>query len=614
MRSPNEILFRLKQETTNLYLLAAQPQLKSADMGLLPFPNAQKTADALRETGFADRTLARAELVLAHNMPLLGTRVNTGSEIQWRFDYQHERGSDLSYFRRIRYLDFAAVGDHKFIWELNRHQHLVLLAQAYCLRKDERYLSEILAQLESWRVQNPFQRGINWSSALEVAFRALSWVWVYHLVGSHFPENARHALRSGLYQHALHLAANLSVYFSPNTHLLGEAVVLFTIAKCFPTMPGAGKWEQESRAIVEEQLRFQVRDDGSHFEQSTYYHVYALDLFLWFYLIAGRPEVFRKTLGKMGEYLHWLLGKSRRIWFFGDDDGGRLFYPYGRRSEFGRATLATAGLLLGRQEWLGDEDDMAEQAAWWIGPEALVNATSVREIPSGCRFFPDSGAVFLQDAENYLQFDGGSFGYGGAGHSHSDTLSFCLNHRGSDILVDPGTFTYISDVHARNWFRGSRAHNTVAIDGRDQASAVTPFRWDGKPKVEVSRWSASSNGGWVKAVCSYDGYRHRRGVMLDGNDIFVLDQMDGPDGEHSCEQSWHWGASGRESLVVSSTEPAVMEESKISPAYGAKTATEATVVRTTGRFPKTIGTVLRATETEVDSAELVHRFDQLPKS
>ena len=45
---------------------------------------------------------------------------------------------------------FDRVGDHKVIWELNRHQHLVVLAQAWRLTNDARYKDELFAQLESW--------------------------------------------------------------------------------------------------------------------------------------------------------------------------------------------------------------------------------------------------------------------------------------------------------------------------------------------------------------------------------------------------------------------------------------------------------------------------------
>jgi hypothetical protein len=108
------------------------------------------------------------------------------------------------------------------IWELNRHQHLIVLAQAYLLTGRSRYLDEIRAQLESWIAGNPFHRGTNWASALEVAFRALSWIWVFHLVGREMPRDFRARWLHMLYLHGCHLANNLSFYFSPNNHLVGE--------------------------------------------------------------------------------------------------------------------------------------------------------------------------------------------------------------------------------------------------------------------------------------------------------------------------------------------------------------------------------------------------------
>src|SRR5262249_37237622 len=153
------------------------------------------------------------------------------------------------------------------IWELNRHQHLLVLAQAFVLTKNDNYLKEIQSQVESWLQANPFQRGINWASALEVAFRSLSWVWVLHWAGTSFADDFRKRLLSSLYQHGLHLRHNLSVYFSPNTHLLGEAVALHALGRIM----GKGEWRDLGHRIVLEQMQRQVRQDGSHFEQSSYY-------------------------------------------------------------------------------------------------------------------------------------------------------------------------------------------------------------------------------------------------------------------------------------------------------------------------------------------------------
>ena len=174
MRSIKEVAFRLRQEAANFWLLATKPQFKGKTPNVLALPDPQVVAAALRGSAYAKELESTAHELLAHRFPLLGVTIETGPEIHWRRDYQHGKESGTGYFRRIPYLDFAAVGDHKFIWELNRHQHLVLLAQAHRFTGNMAFTDEIFAQIESWLEQNPFQRGINWASALEVAFRALS--------------------------------------------------------------------------------------------------------------------------------------------------------------------------------------------------------------------------------------------------------------------------------------------------------------------------------------------------------------------------------------------------------------------------------------------------------
>ena len=78
----------------------------------------------------------------------------------------------------------------------------------------------------------------------------------------------------------------------------------------------------------------------------------------------------------MADYLFALLGSNRKLSFQGDDDGGRLFHPFGPRDQFGRATLATCGVLLGSEERIGTQSELAEQAAWWIGAEVLEQAVA----------------------------------------------------------------------------------------------------------------------------------------------------------------------------------------------------------------------------------------------
>ena len=81
----------------------------------------------------------------------------------------------------------------------------------------------------------------------------------------------------------------------------GEAVSLHALGVLFPKFGRAARWAKIGSEIVLRQMTEQVRDDGSHFEQSSYYHVYALDLFLFHQILADAGPDFRMKLGRMAD-------------------------------------------------------------------------------------------------------------------------------------------------------------------------------------------------------------------------------------------------------------------------------------------------------------------------
>ena len=509
MRSAAEIKFRLRQEGGNLLDLLVPRNTKWADPDR--FPN--------RLAGLADRrhkpivcpTAAQvaelAAVIRANRIPLFDRILDLGPVIDWRRDYENGITTGTEYFRRIPYLDRDKAGDHKNVWELNRHQHLVLLAEDVLAHDNRESLAVIENHISSWRAANPYLRGINWTSALEVAFRALSWLWVWHLASDRLSIAIRREILLGLEEHGRYLERNLSIYFSPNTHLLGEALALHALGILMPGLPGAERWRDVGRRVVLGEMSNQVRADGSHFEQSTYYHVYALDMFLFHAILEEPPPAYLDGLRRMGEFLAALLGEAGRIPLIGDDDGGRLFHPYGRRDEFGRATLTALG----------------------VGKTIALRRLSV---------FPDIGLVRLTANGCDVWFDGGPFGPGGAGHSHADTLQIVMRFRGEEILIDAGTCTYVGDVKARDRFRGTAMHNTVRIGGLDQATPAGPFRWQDPPEVKLLSFAE----GRASAECRYRGYHHRRDIELtphgEGAVLTVIDTIGG-EGPAVLEQFWH---------------------------------------------------------------------------
>ena len=534
MRSAAEILFRLQQETSNLRSLASPPDLPhnfaEPPSPLRRLPNPAAVIRHLRGSAFAKEVTSIAEHALNGSYIRFGEFQDLGVSPEWRRDIVSGKSTGTIYFRRVPYLNSALIGDHKVIWELNRHQYLVTMAQAWRFTYRHELLSGIEALLNSWYAANPPWSGINWCSALEVAFRAWSWIWVWHLTGSDLSAAARRNLLRALYQHGYYLEHNLSFYFAPNTHLLGEAVVLDALGRLFPEFPRAARWRDLGTSVTRQQLLTQVQNDGSYFEQSTYYHVYALDMFLAHYLLAGEP--IPEKVARMAAFLHALLGPQREIPFLGDDDGGRFFHPYGPGSCFGRATLATCAVLFKHPEWSGSAADLEQQAAWWIGESALKDV--VPGAPPPTAYFPDTGLWIVTRGNLHLVADAGPFGRGSGGHSHSDTLSLTLRIGSEELLIDSGTYTYLGDLMARDRFRSSAAHNTVRSGGFDQATPAGPFRWTDKPTVRVVEQGEHI----LEAECAARAFTHRRRFELGADCLVITDSIEGPP---PLEQFWHFG-------------------------------------------------------------------------
>jgi len=544
MRGPAEIRFRITQELANVILRLFPPSPGVADVpSPLPgLPDPAIVASAIRGSPWAAELIALAEQILSGHVPLLGTRIETGPEPAWRRDYLSGKETPPVFFRRIPFLDATTAGDHKNIWELSRHQHLTLVAQAFALTGDSRYSRFVTGQIQHWWRENPFQCGINWASSLEVAFRALSWIWIFHLVGQEMDAPFRKEFLTQLYRHGMHLEYNLSLYFSPNTHLLGEAVALHAIGWLFPQFTRSAQWSARGRTILKEQLLKQLHADGGYFEQSTYYHVYALDLFLFHHTLEPLPDTER--LAAMAEFLAAVIAADGSLPFLGDDDGGRLFHPFGPRNGFARATLATSSVLLGREYFSYSGWDLEEQAIWWIGPRARAVTPSAYIQVS--RYFPQSGLISMRSNRTNdirVLFDAGPFGPWSGGHSHSDTLSLIASAGESEILIDPGTYTYVGDPAWRDYFRGSAAHNTIRVNGRDQADPAGPFRWLNKPDAVVLSWETGPELDRLAATCSYAGIRHTRDVSFQKPErlLTITDMIEGGEGECVIEQFWHAG-------------------------------------------------------------------------
>ena len=117
-----------------------------------------------------------------------------------------------------------------------------------------------------------------------------------------------------LYLNARHLETYLSTYFSPNTHLTGEALGLFYLGILFPEFDAAERWRRTGEAILIAEFYRHVLEDGVYFEQTTYYHRYTVEIYLHLLLLleANRQQVPEELKRKLIALLDHLLYITRR--------------------------------------------------------------------------------------------------------------------------------------------------------------------------------------------------------------------------------------------------------------------------------------------------------------
>jgi hypothetical protein len=497
----------------------------------------------------------RADRIVTGSYDLLGyqgLRFESGSgSIDWHRDPVHGRQAPLVFWSALDYLD-PAIGDHKIIWEINRFQHWLALGRAHWLSGDPRYREEAIRQLSSWLAANPPLAGINWASMLELSFRCLSWVWGLHFFAGGAPDDDAPwtvDLLVALDRQLTHVEHNLSHYFSPNTHLLGEALALYVCGRTLPQLKAHARREAVGRRVLLAEISRQIAADGGHCERSTHYHRYTLDFYLLALIVARitgdeAAPAFEAAVARLATAARLLADDRGLLPHLGDDDGGSLLPIAGRPTDDIRDSLATAAALLGRPEWrLGP---VPEETCWMLAHEAfaapLAAARSAgRSEPIGSAALPDTGYyVSRSTAGDHVVIDGGPHGYQNAGHAHADALSLTATVRGTPLLIDPGTGSYTVDNTLRDRLRSTALHNTLTIDDRPQSVPAGAFHWTRTADAAVESWRV--NTGFDFFAGSHNGYApasHHRHVLALHGDLLVVADLVRSDELLRADVHWH---------------------------------------------------------------------------
>lgn len=456
----------------------------------------------------------------------------------WHFDPVSGRQSPRVHWSRIDEVSSDQTGDKKVIWELNRHQYFVTLGQAYWLTGDERYAKLFVRHLESWFEENPPKIGVNWLSSLELAFRSISWILGYYFFreSPNFGQETRKKMLKFLYLNARHIETYLSTYFSPNTHLTGEALGLYFIGTFMPGIKEAKRWKEKGYKIMMDMLDVHVLDDGSYCEQASHYARYTADFYATLMILRQREGLpiepkHREKLELLYEYLMHLTQPDGETPFFGDDDGGKFYFFDNRPISDMRPALALGAMLFERGDLKYVAGEPTCEMLFLLGEEGLKKFEEIEPYaPETYEKAFHNGGIFTSRSSwksdaDHLLIDCGPHGFMNAGHAHADALGVIITIGGRPLFVDSGTYVYTSDLAARDKYRSSAAHNCLTVNGESSSTTNGPFSWKTMANARLMHWGVK--GGNVRFSGSHDGFerfgvKYERQVVHDKNKGFTI--------------------------------------------------------------------------------------------
>ena len=380
------------------------------------------------------------------------------------------------------------------LWRYNQHYFDDLNAYGAPSRCAWHY-----ALLKTWIAQNPPTKGTGWEP-YPTSLRIVNWI-KWSLGGGATDA----AFLDSLATQVRWLSRRLETHLLGN-HLFANAKALVFAGSYFKGQE-ADAWLRIGSQILQREIPEQILTDGGQFERSPMYHALAfedlLDLFNLSQCFNG--------VGAEDAALYIELGPARlqTMWRWLHT----MSHPDGDLALFNDTAR-----------------DIAPSVEELDGYARRLGLEQPSEV--GMIHLADSGYVRLQLGNAIVLFDAAPVGpdYLPA-HAHADTLSLELSLAGARVLVNSGTSLY-AEGKERSRQRGTRAHNTVVVDGQDSSEVWSSFRVARRAYPHDVRLSQQADTQQVSA--SHNGYTrlrgqpvHWRSVTLRSNRCMIADRIEG---------------------------------------------------------------------------------------
>lgn len=463
---------------------------------------------------------------------------NYSVDISKPIDFHKEIAVDKSFpqtFSKTIDTRSNTYGSAKIVWEPNRLQFLIPLLIEYRQTSNPVLLKQFVSIMTSWAEQNPYLKGVNWYSNIEVNTRLINWYWCWLILeddvrwqeekqNRDFVNNTWLPL---IYQHCYYSYSYPSYYSSANNHLISEYAGLY-IATSLWQFKESKKWQQYAKDGLEKEIILQHSAKGVNKEQAAEYIQFITDFFLLSEITANHYNTsFSKTYNEMliniVDYIYNFLDVKGNFPRYGDEDDGRVILPDGDAHTNNFASiLNTAAILFDKPHWhrLKVSPDIKTELLT-MHFDTSKSTHTLNSTPLSSKFYKEEGHFYFKSTDEkgkeiYAHFNAAPLGFLSiAAHGHSDALSFLLHLDGYPVFVDPGTYTYYESKEWRKYFVSSNVHNTLTFAGKDQAVRAGAMMWLKHYDCEISL--AEQDSVTEKVSASHNGYsslnsKHKRTV------------------------------------------------------------------------------------------------------
>lgn len=473
-----------------------------------------------------------------------------GSTINWNFDYKNKKAFPLRY-SFFGHHPFNNGGDIKYAFEINKHQELVRLSEAYGLTGDAVYATKVVENIQSWVQQCPYMNSVNWASPTVMAYRLVSWTISFEILRSHytFSDAFLKQWAQAVYQHIRLIRRGYSKFSSAGNHLISEAAGVFVAAlrwKIFfkgKELAFLASAQNEAFSILLNEGDVQILPDGVNHEQAVSYQVFAanqLFIALFFGTNSGVlfPDGYHDRLHQCAKFLRSLLNKEGIPPKFGDEDSAWAFRFCHRTTNKYLDQLDVFAIFFNDPSLITSHA-LSETSYWFFGSKVLQfdALRAERMLPSNRKTQGVKESVFLHGGYYLATVNGGSekevltfFDFGPLGtrstgaHGHADALSVCLSIGGKWIFIDAGTYHYKNSLE-RQLLRVTSAHNTLNFgDLSSQDKYLGPFLWGERHKCTGESLSL---GQFKGTVTWHSGETHTREINFSEKKLLISDSWSG---------------------------------------------------------------------------------------